>query len=229
MLGNTPYIARGSAEDVRALFQSNESNALFLSIHIPAGYGFLHAGTILGKISESTNRLAQYVPYAPEQPPLGGNAAAAYLVADGAASAIFYIGMDDSYRFAVGDHLVAADNTNYNAEGSGATDLGAITAIDRTTYSHMAKITATNNVTTAHTVALGGCVWIQTMTTAPFTKAAGVLMTSVETGTGVNAKGADAVIVLSNAILNKSALRNYDSEVLTDLSGVEHGKFLILK
>ena len=227
MHGETPYIVRAGQEDYKRLFYSDPEIAMKLPITIPGGFGIIKAGTVMAKVSESTSRLGYYVPYTPETPAAGLTTypGIAYLVTDGAASTSVYVTMADSYKFAVGDHLGASDANTAAASGI---DLGAITAIDRTTNSHMALITVTNNVTTAITVAQGGCVWHQSTTSAPFTLAKGILLGSVDTGTGEDCKGALGTLVKKNAILYKGLLAGYDSDALTDLGGAEDGQFLIL-
>lgn len=227
MHGETPFIVRAGQEDYKRLFYSDPEIAAKLPITIPGGFGIIKAGTVMAKISESTSRLGYAVPYTPETLAAGLTTypGISYLVTDGAASTSVYVAIADSYKFAVGDHLAAGDANT--ASGSNI-DLGAITAIDRTTYPHMALITVTNNVTTAITVAQGGAVWIQTKTTAPFVYATGILLGSVDTGTGANCKGALGTLVKKNAILYKGLLAGYDSEALTDLGGAEDGQYLIL-
>jgi len=230
-LGETPYIYKGSQTDLKRLFYSDPTRAFAKGVSIPGGMGVIPAGTVMATVSESTNRAGLFVPYTIEDSEVGNlyAFACAYLVTDGAASTSVYITLSDSYKFAVGDHLALADDTNYASAGVGAKDLGAITAIDRTTYNHMAVITVTNALTTDYTVAQGARVWIQTTTAAPFTKAVGILKGAVDTGSGENAKGAEGVIVIRNAMLYKDNLYNYDSEALTDMSWAsESGSYLIM-
>jgi hypothetical protein len=215
---------------MRALFKSRPEDAFIKDISIPAGYGVVPAGAVMGIITESTSRKGMYVPYVPVDNGISAGLSnvpgLSYLTTDGAASTSVYVTMEDSYKFAVGDHLGAADS---DTDGASCIDLGAITAIDRTTYSHIALITVTNNVTTAITVANGGCVFIQSKTTAPFVAAAGILAGAVDTGTGENSKGGQGNLILGNAVLYKGALYNYDAEVQTDLGNVEDGNLVYLK
>jgi len=214
MLGDTPHIYRGQQIDPRVIFRSDPHLALTKIVSIPAGYGWLAPGTIMGCISESTTRQGLFVPYA-VQAPVAAMAfvPGAYLLQDGAASLEAHVSMEDSYKFAVGDHLGALDSDG----AAGAVDLGAITAIDRSTYATKAVITVTNNVTTGITVAKGGMIFIQTDTATPFTTAVGLLMHGVFTGAGENAQGGDGVLVISNAIVRKGVIPNYDAGALADL------------
>jgi len=131
--------------------------------------------------------------------------------------------MEDSYKFAVGDHIGAVDN-----DGA-PLDSGALVSINRTTYSNQAVLTLGGALTATIAIADGGGLFIQTQTTTPFTNAVGVLVGGVETGTGANAKGGQGVIVLSNAMLYKGLIPNYDAGALTDLGGSVRNQFLILK
>ena len=227
-LGDTPYIYRGSQEELKSLFYSDPNRALAKVITIPAGYGVIKAGAVMGLISESTNRVDQYVPYTGLDS-VGNVAAgvanlfgAAFLTADPSTGTEGQVTLDDSYKFAVGDHLVAGDSDLSN------TDLGAITAIDRTTYTHIAAITVTNSFG-SETKAKGAVITIQTTTASPYVKAVGILKATVDTGTGENAKGAQGVLVIKNAMLYKDLLYNYNADVLTDLSGsVENGPYLVM-
>lgn len=231
MKGETPYgVHRGGQVDLRALFHSRYEDAHIKSISIPPGYGVVPAGSVMGILTESTNRKGMYVPYVPaDEGPSAGLTTAigmAYLTTNGAASASVYVTMADSYKFAVGDHLAACDSDTYGASN---VDLGAITAIDRTTYSHIALITVTNNVTTEITVANGGAVFIQSATAAPFIAAAGILAAAADTGTGENSKGASGPLCFGNAVLYKGALYNYDASAKTDLDNNEDGNLIYFK
>ena len=227
-LGQTPYIFRGGQEDLKRLFYSDPDKAFARAITIPAGYGVIPAGAIMGIITESTNRVGQHVPYTGLDT-VGGNVAAgisylfgaAFLVADPSTNKVGYVTMEDSYKFAVGDHLVAGDSTRSN------TDLGAITAIDRTTYTHMASITVTNSFT-SETVAQGALITIQSALATPWVCATGVLKAAVDTGVGENAKGGQGVLVIKNAMLYSANLYNYNADVATDLSGTDSTPYFII-
>lgn len=226
--GDTPYIYRGGQEELKRLFYSDPNIAMVKPITIPAGYGVVKAGAVMGIITESTNRVDQYVPYSPFDS-AGAIAAGmsnafglAFLTSDPGTGTEAQVAMDDSYKFEVGDHLVAADSD------LSPTDLGAITAIDRTTYSHIAVITV-SNAFGSETVAKGAAIAIQTATASPYVAAAGILKAAVDTGEGENAKGGQGVLVIKNAMLYKDSLYNYNSDVLADLSwAAENGKYLVL-
>jgi len=226
-LGQTPYIFRGGQEDLKRLFYSDPDKAFARAITIPAGYGVIKAGVIMGIITESTSRVGEHVPYTGLD--TVGNVAAgisylfgaAFLTADPTTGTDGYVTMEDSYKFAVGDHLVAGDSDLSN------TDLGAITAIDRTTYTHIAKITVTNAFD-SETMAKGAVITIQSATASPYVAATGVLKAAVDTGVGENAKGGQGVLVIKNAMLYSANLYNYNADVATDLSGTDSTPYLII-
>lgn len=230
-LGDTPYVHLGGQKDLKRLFYSDPDKALAKPITIPAGYGVIKAGTAMGIITESTSRVNYYVPYvfADTEDLVAALAAddargLAYLVADqGGASSDAYVTMDDSYKFAVGDHLQAQDS-DYATQ----TDCGAITAIDRTTYLHMAVITVTNTIGVLQT-SKGACISIQTAAASPYVKAVGILKAGVDTGIGENAQGGQGTLILKNAMLYVNNLYCYNDDALADLSGAsEDGKYLIM-
>jgi hypothetical protein len=231
LYGDTPHILRGGQIDRRSIFGPCNLDAILqVPVIIPPGYGYIPAGAVMGKISESTSRLYQYVPYTPQNA-AGGLAAAlstmfgaAYLLSDpGSAATTLDVTMDDSYKFMVGDHIAALDNDTT------AIDCGAITQIDRTTYKDKAVITIVQTDLSAVDSANGGCIVIQTDTSSPYQTAVGVLVGGVNTGVGANAQGGQGVVVISNAILNVGALYNLDSGAITDLGAVQSGNWLILK
>jgi len=225
-LGQTPYVFRGGQEDLKRLFYSDPDKAFARAITIPAGYGVVKAGAVMGIITESTNRVGQYVPYTGLD--AVGNVAAgidnlfgaAFLTANPTTGTEGQVTMEDSYKFAVGDHLVAGDSDLSN------TDLGAITAIDRTTYTHIAAITVTNSFG-SETLAKGAVITIQSATGSPYVAANGILKAAVDTGIGENAKGGQGVIIISNAMLYSANLYNWNADVVTDLGGSDSSPYYI--
>lgn len=225
-LGQTPYVFRGGQEDLKRLFYSDPDKAFARAITIPAGYGIIKAGAVMGIITESTNRVGQHVPYTGLD--AAGNVAAAitnlfgaaFLTTNPTTGTTGQVTMADSYKFAVGDHLVAGDSDLSN------TDLGAITAIDRTTYTHVAEITVTNSFD-SETMAKGAVITIQSATGSPYVCATGILKAAVDTGTGENAKGGQGVLIISNAMLYQDSLYNWNSDVVTDLGGSDSAPYYI--
>ncbi len=226
--GDTPYVLRVGQVDGKRVLKSRREMAIQKSITIPPGYGLIPSGFVMGIITESTNRKGMYVPRALKTPAAGYNDEAigvAYITA--APSTYYhYVTMSDSYKFAIGDHLLIADSSTND---SSAEDLGAITAIDRTTYTHIATITVTNSISGSFAVSRGAWLAIQTKTTARFEQAQGILLGAVDTGEGENAKGGDGILVVGNAEFYQAGLTNYDSDVATDLSSTDLGDTIYLK
>ena len=227
-IGQVPYgVNRGGQTDGRRILRSRRENAIIKSIQIPGGFGIVPSGQVMGIITESTNRVGQYVPRVPKTPSAGVTNAVGITYVTATPSTYYaYVTMEDSYRFAVGDHIAIADSA---ANDSTAEDLGAITAIDRTTYTHVAMITFTNSVSATFTVAQGAFIWIQTLTTYEFFKAQGILLGAVDTGKGEDAKGGQGALVVGNAEFYESGLYQYDSDAQTDLSSTDLGDTIYLK
>jgi len=229
MPGDTPYVEYGVQDDYTVLFYSEHSAALTVPITLAAGYGKLRMGTLLAKnlSALTTGNKDKMVPYNPtsftgqEEHP-----GRAYLVADGVALAsTVNVTINDSYKFKVGDDLIINDNTTTNE------NLGAITAIDRTTYSNFAVITFTTAMgATAFTTARFAYVCVEAGdNTNGYSDCVGVLMKSVDTGTGELAKGANAQLIISNAVLYEGMLNLVDAAAKTDLSATTFGEFMYMK
>jgi hypothetical protein len=212
--------------DYKKLFYSNPEAALTIPITLRSGYGVLPMGMALA-VNLSAVTDGKYVPYTPTS--FTGaevDPGRAFLVADsGTSSNLLYITLDDSYKFAVGDDVIIDDNV------TAAENLGKITAIDRTTDPSRAKITTTTNYGgTSFTVARKAHIKIEAGDSSNnYSDCVGILMKAVDTGTGVNAKGAVAQIVLSNALLYNGMLVNVDAAARTDISASVKGQYLLLK
>jgi hypothetical protein len=229
MPGDTPYIEYGQQDDYRVLFFSEHSAALIAPITLQSGYGVLKLVTVLAKnlSALTTGNKDKLVPYNPttftgtEEHP-----GRAYLVANtGTTDSFVYVTKDDAYKFAVGDDIIINDNTTAKE------NLGAITAIDHTTYVHMSKITFTTAIGgTAFTTARFAYVAVEAGTASNnYSDAVGILTKSVDTGTGERAKGAVASVVLSGCLLYEGMLTNLDSAAKTALSASSFGEFLMIK
>lgn len=225
--GDTPHLVRGVQTDYKNIYYSRPEIALVVDVAIQAGYGKLEAGTVLAKnLSASTSRYGRYVPYNPTSwTGAEYHPGRAFLVQAGAnATKLLYVTLEDSYKFAVGDDVCIGDNVTADE------NLGAITAIDRTTYPHMAVITATTNIGgTAFTTARLAYCCVEAGTSNGYSVAVAILAKTVDTGTGVNAKGAVAPIILSNAVLYDGMLVNCDSTAKTALSITTFGQYAVLK
>jgi hypothetical protein len=227
-------IIRGGQKDYKKLFYSEPDRALTKEVTLQAGYGLIPAGTVLAKNLSAAGNINKYVPLMPgiaANLPDAANPdhqlAAAFLVQDGSGTTV-YVTMADSYKFAVGDDLIILSDTTYAASSE---NLGAITAIDRTTYLHMAGITFTSAISGSFTVAQNACVHVEAgaVTTNSYSVAVGVLMHSINTGVGENAQGGVAPMILSNAMLYNALLTNMIAQARTDLGASVDGAFLIMK
>lgn len=222
---DAPTIVRGGQVDYKRLFDSDPNIALIRRITILAGYGELELGTVLAEV-QSGNAQGYMVPYNPTTPDSGSDQPGRAFVVTNPVSTekICYVTMDDSYKFSVGDEIIINDSSVAKE------DLGAITAIDRTSERHRAKITFTNALSGSFTVANDAYI-AQNAGGASnnYSDAVGILMTSVDTGTGENAAGATVYMVVSNAILYTGMIRLLDSAAKTDLNLSESGQYAIIK
>lgn len=230
MAGDIASVVYGTQTDYKRIYYSNPNHAMVLEVTIGAGFGVIPAGTPMAKVTGDGNTKNKYVPYNPTTISSAVlNTGRAYLVSDAPNDTYVYVTMDDSYKFQVGDQIYIADN---NSKTSSSEDLGVITAIDRTTYSHMAKITATNTISSStFTVAQSACIFHEAGAdnSNTWSDCAGILDVAVDTGTGENAKGGLGTIVFSNAMLYNGMCPNVDSAAETDLSATVNGQYLILK
>ena len=214
---DTPSLVFGGQEDYRSLYYSEHLAARKVPVSIMAGYGTLKMGTAMAKNGSAAGSIGKLIPYDPTS--VTGaeiDNARAYLVQDGAAlGSTVYVTLNDSYKFAVGDDIYINDDTTPLEQ------LGAITAIDRSTYTHMAAITFTTAVgSTAFTTARFAYVAIQGADTC-----VGILEKSVDCGTGTDAKGALATLIRGNCVLITGMLTNFDAAAIVDLSAGSWGKY----
>lgn len=228
--GETPYLVRGEDGSYKRLFYSSPVNALLRDITIQSGYGVLRAGTPLALNVSAAGNVGKYVPYAQTTPDSSSEVQkSAFLVQDAVSTTSLYVTMEDSYKFKVGDDVIIYDTTTY---GTSAENLGAITAIDRTTYKHMAVITVTTSVSgTTFAVSRSACIHVEcgADNTNGYSDCAGILANTVDTGTGEKAKGAVAPMILSNAVLYEGCCEGLDAAAKTDISASSNGNLLVIK
>ena len=224
--GDIPHVYLGAQEELKRLFYSDPNQAFAKAITIPPGYGIVKAGAVRAKISEGGDRRNQYIPYVPFDST--GMAAAltnvwglAYLTAAPGSGSEGQVTMDDSWKFRVDDYVTSSDSDQGNE------DLGQISAIDRTTYAHIAAITVGGSFD-SETLAKGAAITIQSSSSTPYVDAVGILKGTVDTGVGENAKGGIGALVIKHAMLYKDSLYSYNADVLTDLGGSEDGRYLII-
>jgi len=218
---DTPSIIYGGQEDYRRLYYSDPAAARKAQISIMAGYGVLKMGTAMAKNGSAAGSIGKLMPYDPSANTGAEIAPArAFLVqSTGGATNDLYVTIADSYKFAVDDDVYINDNVTTLEQ------LGAITAIDRTTYSHMAKITVTVAASgTSFTTARFAYLAVQGGDTS-----VGILEKSVDTGEGADAQGALATLILGNAMLYTGMLTNFDDAAIADLGSSSFGQYTELK
>lgn len=222
--GDIPQMNRGpEGLGVKPLFHSVRDIALILDKTAQSGYGVLRTGTMLAK-NVVTGKLVPYI----TTNHIDANIGRSYAISDVAnGAATINLRKEDAYKYAVGDSLILVNN---NAGTPVYHDGGAITAIDTTTSPVFATITFTTVTAVAtFTVARSTNCYVKSGTSGKFSTCAYVLDKDIDTGTGVDAKGALTSVVINNAILYLATLVNYDAAAKTDLGAVEDGRFLVLK
>ncbi|MGW8177638.1 MAG: hypothetical protein ACWGQW_02415 [bacterium] len=229
-ISDAPHILYGGDQrDYKRLYRSQREIALIEEINISPGHGVLPVGTVMALNASAAGNIGNAVPYFPTTPAAGDpnqGKAGAYLVQDGSGTTL-YVTLDDSYKFVVGDDIIIKDSDTATTSSE---NLGAITAIDRTTYTHMAVITVTSSVSGAFTVANGAIIHVEcgADNTNGWSDAVGILEKSVDTGTGETAKGAQGTMVVKNAMLYKGSLVNWDAAALTDLGATDRNNIIHL-
>ena len=222
-----PQIVRGVQTDYKRLYYSDPAAALKVPVTLMAGYGWIEQGTMLAKNLSAAGKAGMVLPYNPTSfTGAEDHPGRAYLVANsGTTDKFVYVTMDDSYKFNVGDDLIINDNTTT------AENLGAITAIDRTSEPHRAKITATAAIGgTAFTTARKAYVCVEAGTSSNlYSDCIGILEKTVDCGVGINAKGAVATMIWGNCVLYEGSLTNLDSASKTDLSATSLGQYLMIR
>ena len=224
MSQDTPNIIRGHQTDYKKLFYSNPEAALRIPVTLKSGYGIIPMGTLLARVlngaAAGVGELGKYVPYNPTD--MTGNvpqAGRAYILADSGTAVLVYVTQDDSYRFKVGDDIIINDSDTT------AVNLGAITAIDRTTERQRAKITFTTSTGADFATADSAYIACEAGANTDFSTADGVLEKDVDTGVGENAKGAIASMLVSNALIYHGACENADTAGIADI-GAQLAKYI---
>lgn len=210
---NTGAMTRGQGR----LFYSKRDIALIREGVYQAGFGYLPPGQIMAK-NAVTGKL---VPYVPDTVVFGTTKGVARAIADVAnGAAIVYVTQEDSYKFAIGDSLILAQDATF-------LDGGAITAIDRDTDNWRAKITFTNATAVAtYTMANNTHCYPKAGTAGKFSKAFCICDMGVDTGYGADddagtiPQGGLGSFVLKNATLYKMSLVDFDDQALADLASV---------
>jgi len=226
--GDIPHVLHGVQKDYKRLYYSEHLAALRVPITIMPGFGLIEQGTTLAKnlSAAAAGGKGKLLPYAATTFPASVDAARAYLVANsGTTDKFVYVSMEDSYKFVVGCDVIINDDT------TSAENLGAVTAIDRTSENHRAKITFTTAIGgTAFTTARYAYIMIEAGISANnYSDCVGILEKTVDTGTGVTAKGAVATLILGNCVLYTGALTNLDAAAIADISSASFGQYTYIR
>lgn len=227
--GSIPQVVRNpEGPGIRRLYYSQAEHALIKDKTCAPGYGVLKAGTVMSVNTSAAGNKGMLIPYVPvygnQVAALNNDAAKgiAPMVQNGATGHV-YVTIADSYKFVVGDQIYYQ-----NTAGSGLVDCGVITAIDRTTNPLIADISCGAYTATNATVALHAYVYVVSGAT-PFSIAKFILDKDVDTGTGEDAAGALAPVLVSNAILYTGSLVNMTAEAVSSLGAVQDGPHTIIK
>jgi len=220
---DTPGLIYGAQTDYKNLFASPPDQALTLDVFISRGFGVLKSGTVIARNTSAAGNGGKYVPYDPHATISAAAIAPgrAYLVTDCAGSTTGEILIEDSWKFIIGDEVFHQDSDTALATA------GVISAIDRITYLNKATVTTNGTWSTSvdagsmfgNCYAKGGDIAI------------GILMQSVDTGIGENAKGANATLIMHHAKLYVGMLLNLDTNAKSDLGMASRdaiGQFIYL-
>lgn len=206
----------------KPLYKSPREVALLLDKTFRSGYGCLPKGTVVAK-DENTDK---YVPYAPDSIS-DEDVARVFLLNDCDTADNFDVDLLESYKVASGETIILTDS-------DGTYEAATISNIDRTSSKIKATITLTGAVSGTFTTAKDANCYLKAEDSGSGkrSKAKYILDMDVDTGAGEDAKGGLAAVLLSNAILYKSAIPNIDSQAMTDLGNVsedESGIYYVVK
>ena len=221
-----PAVDYGNQWDYKKLYYSNHMAALRVPVTLQKGYGLVRAGTTLARNISAGGGLNLLVPYNPTIFPVSIDIGRAYLITDsGALATTLYVTLEDSYKFMVGDDIIINDNS------TAAENLGAITAIDRTTDSFRAAITVTIAVgATSFTTARRAHISVEAGNSSNnYSDCVGILEKTVNTGTGEKSKGAVSTLILGNCVLYEGLLTNLDAAAIVDLGVSTFGQYVYIR
>jgi len=221
-----PAVDYGNQWDYKKLYYSNHMAALRVPVTLQKGYDLVRAGTTLARNISAGGGLNLLVPYNPTIFPVSIDIGRAYLITDsGALATTLYVTLEDSYKFMVGDDIIINDNS------TAAENLGAITAIDRTTDSFRAAITVTIAVgATSFTTARRAHISVEAGNSSNnYSDCVGILEKTVNTGTGEKSKGAVSTLILGNCVLYEGLLTNLDAAAIVDLGVSTFGQYVYIR
>lgn len=225
-----PNINYGSQVDYKRLIASeccDPKSILAAPCTIQKGYGKLEAGTAMAENKSAAGGDGKFVPYNPTSfDGTAGHPGRAYIVANtDTTGSTVDVTITDSYKFAVGDDLIINDSN------TAAENLGAITAIDRTTYINKAQITFTTAIGgTAFETQYDGYVCVEAGDSSNnYSDCVGVLEKTVGIGDDADAADAGARIIFGNCVFYTGCLVNVDSAARTDLSATVWGQYTYVR
>jgi len=221
-----PAVDYGNQWDYKKLYYSDHMAALRVPVTLQKGYDLVRAGTTLARNISAGGGLNLLVPYNPTIFPVSIDIGRAYLITDsGALATTLYVTLEDSYKFMVGDDIIINDNS------TAAENLGAITAIDRTTDSFRAAITVTTAVgATSFTTARRAHISVEAGNSSNnYSDCVGILEKTVNTGTGEKSKGAVSTLILGNCVLYEGLLTNLDAAAIVDLGVSTFGQYVYIR
>jgi len=221
-----PAVDYGNQWDYKKLYYSDHMAALRVPVTLQKGYDLVRAGTTLARNISAGGGLNLLVPYNPTIFPVSIDIGRAYLITDsGALATTLYVTLEDSYKFMVGDDIIINDNS------TAAENLGAITAIDRTTDSFRAAITVTIAVgATSFTTARRAHISVEAGNSSNnYSDCVGILEKTVNTGTGEKSKGAVSTLILGNCVLYEGLLTNLDAAAIVDLGASTFGQYVYIR
>lgn len=217
----------GQVPGLRPLYYSKPEIALLTDVTVRRGYGELSVGTVLCRTLSANG---ECVPYTPDAHTTAHSTRMPALANIASGAAVITISEADSFKLAVGDTLVVAHN---NAGTLVSIDGGLIISIGTTGATRVVTFTnavGTANFTTANVahcyVASTAAVVANAKNVMPFC----ITDRPIDTGTGTNAVGALVSAVMSNAILMKDMIQEYEASMLTTgLSGFINRRHLVLR
>jgi len=221
-----PAVDYGNQWDYKKLYYSDHMAALRVPVTLQKGCDLVRAGTTLARNISAGGGLNLLVPYNPTIFPVSIDIGRAYLITDsGALATTLYVTLEDSYKFMVGDDIIINDNS------TAAENLGAITAIDRTTDSFRAAITVTIAVgATSFTTARRAHISVEAGNSSNnYSDCVGILEKTVNTGTGEKSKGAVSTLILGNCVLYEGLLTNLDAAAIVDLGVSTFGQYVYIR
>lgn len=217
----------GQIPGLRPFYVSKPTIALLTDVTIRRGYGELPVGTVLCRTLSANG---ECVPYTPNDHTAAHSTRMFATANIATGTDVITISEADSFKLAVGDNLVIA----YDDTGLKSVDGGLIISIGATGTTRVVTFTTAIPASAAFTTANGVHCYVASTATVvadaknvmPFC----ITDRPVDTGTGTNALGALVSAVMSNAILMKDMIQEYEAAMFTTgLSGFIDRRHFILR